>query len=157
MPALHVVYRFGRRSLHPETTPAESDASLKMPRPPRSAAMSISGRDLALRFLPGLLQRLVARDPGDELVAAIKRLLRDWPLSGVLADLREPPTSPLDFGGHLGIRFLYAERLAERERPGWYPSAEASDGVEMVRHVLGRPTARRLRQARRHRRTWRRD
>jgi MoxR-vWA-beta-propeller ternary system domain bpX4 len=146
LPALHVVYRFGRRALHPETTSAEADASLKMPQPPRSAAEHL-GADLALRFLPGLLQRLVARDPGDELALAAKRVLCEWPLSGVLADLREPPTSPLDFGGHLGIRFLYAERLAERERPGWYPPAEASDGLEMVRQTLGRPTAPRTEEA----------
>ena len=138
LPALQVVYRFGRRALHPETTSAQTDTSLKMPRPPRSAAEHL-GADLALRFLPGLLQRLVARDPGDELATAAKRLLCEWPLSGVLADLREPPTSPLDFGGHLGIRFLYAERLANRERTGWHPPAEASDGIELVRQVRGRP------------------
>jgi hypothetical protein len=143
LPALHVVYRFGRRALHPESTPAETDKSLRLPRPPRSAAEHL-GADLALRFLPGLLQRLVARDPGDELVKAVKRVLCEWPLSGVLADLREPPTSPLDFDGHLGIRFLYAERLADRERPGWYPSDSASDGIEMVRQVLGRPAAPRI-------------
>ncbi|HEX3313980.1 MAG TPA: hypothetical protein VHR72_03760 [Gemmataceae bacterium] len=138
IPALHVVYRFGRRALHPETTPAESDASLRMPHPPRSPEEHL-GADLALRFLPGLLQRLLARDPGDELVTAIKAVLRDWPVSGVLADISEPPTAPLDFGGHLGVRFLYAERLADRERPGWFPSADDCDGLNMVWLVLGRP------------------
>ena len=138
IPALHVRSRFGRRALHPQPTPADSDASLRMPHPPRSPEEHL-GADLALRFLPGILQRLLARDPGDELVAAVRRLLCDWPLSGVLADVREPPTSPLDFGGHLGIRFLYAERLADRERPGWFPPAEASDGLELVRQALGRP------------------
>ena len=143
IPAMQVTYRFGRRTLHPETTPAESDASLKMPQPPRSPEEHL-GADLAFRFLPGLLQRLLTRDPGDELAAALKKLLREWPLSGVLADIPEAPTSPLNFGGHLGVRFLYAERLADRERAGWQPPVEDSDGLDLVYQTLGRPPVVRL-------------
>jgi hypothetical protein len=138
IPAIQVTYRFARRALHPEMSPVGSDASLKMPHPPRSAAEHL-GADLPFRFLPGLYQRLVTRDPGDELAAALKNLLREWPLSGILADISEPPTSPLNFEGHLGVRFLYAERLVDRERPGWLPLVEESDELDLVCQTLGRP------------------
>jgi hypothetical protein len=42
-------------------------------------------------------------------------------LSGLLADISEPPTTPLDFGNHLGLQMLYAERLVERPRASWIP------------------------------------
>ena len=78
------------------------------------------------------------RDPADDLAKAMKQLLREWPLSGVLADIGEPPATPLDFGGHLGIHFLYAERLATRERPGWFPERQGRDCVEIVWQSLGK-------------------
>ena len=135
LPAIHVVYRFAWRFLNPDPSPVDQDKSLRMEHAPRSAEDHLGG-DLAFRFLPGLWQRAMNRDPADDLAKTMKQLLREWPLSGVLADISEPPATPLDFGGHLGIHFLYAERLATRERPGWFP--ESRDGVEIVWQSLGK-------------------
>jgi len=138
IPAVHVVYRFARRFLHPELTPVQTDQTLYMTHPPRSAAEHFSG-DIVFRFLPALYQRALSRAADDELVKSLKQLLRVWPLSGVLADISEPPLTPLDFGGHAGVSFLFAERLAERERSAWFPTGPEGDYAEMVWHALGKP------------------
>jgi hypothetical protein len=99
---------------------------------PRSAAQHLS-TDLTLRLLPQVHRRARARDPADVLTRSLAGLLRHWPLSGVLADIDDPPTTPLDFGGHPGLLMLYAERLGDREKPAWMPQGAAAEYFELVR------------------------
>lgn len=75
--------------------------------------------DLALRYLPDLHRRACAIALDDPLTVALETLLRRYPLSGVLADLDDPPLAPLDFGGNLGLLMLYAERWMRRTKPAW--------------------------------------
>lgn len=132
--AVHVVYRFGHRSLHPELTPPDTDKSLRMPAGPASPGDHLAG-DIAFRFLAGLYRRIRSRQGDDPLGVAAKELLRAWPLSGVLADIAEPPTTSVDFG-HAGLAMLYAERLAAHERSGWHPKDRRH--LELVGQALGK-------------------
>jgi hypothetical protein len=109
----------------------EVEQVLTLPRPPRSAAAHLSG-DLLLRFLPAIHRRARALAADDLLTHWCENLLRQWPLSGVLADIGEAPTTPLDFGGHPGLLLLYAERLAEHLRPAWIPTGPGGQQVELV-------------------------
>lgn len=103
----------------------------------RTPAAHLSA-DVCLRFLPAVLRR--ARHAGGEPAASLDRLLRAWPLSGVLADLDGEPTTPPDFGGHIGLQLLYAERLVATGRPGWVPpSGPAREWAERVFAERGRP------------------
>src|ERR1700676_3856288 len=111
--AVQVVYRLAWRLLNPEPLSPADDPSLRMPAPPQTPHEHAAG-DIAFRFLPGRYHRAMVRDGEDPLALAMKSLLRQWPLSGVLADLTEPPETPIDFGGHPGLGFLYALRLAAR-------------------------------------------
>jgi hypothetical protein len=77
--------------------------------------------DLTLRYLPQVWRRAASQDAADVLTCCLARVLREWPLSGVLADLPEGPLTPLDFGGHPGLLLLYAERLADNPLPAWVP------------------------------------
>ncbi|WP_439620509.1 hypothetical protein [Gemmata sp.] len=97
--------------------------------------------DVALRLLPAVHRRARLREPGGVLARLIEALLREWPLSGVLADLNGAPTSAPEFGGHAGLQLLYAERLATTGgRAGWVPvSSPARDRAERVYHGLGKP------------------
>lgn len=106
--------------------------------PSRAAHLSA---DVTLRFLPAVHRRARLREPGGELVRQIERVLRAWPLSGVLADLDGAPTTAPEFGGHAGLQLLYAERLAAAGgRAGWVPvSSPARDRAERVYHGLGKP------------------
>jgi MoxR-vWA-beta-propeller ternary system domain bpX4 len=135
--AVGVVYRMAWRFLNAEPILPVDDPSLRMPEKPRSATEHMA-TDVAFRFLPGLYHRAINRDPEDPLIEAMKTMLRQWPLSGVLADIAEPPESPLDFEGHLGLGFLYAQRLAARERSGWLPDGHAGQCVEVVYNFLGK-------------------
>jgi hypothetical protein len=138
--AIGLVYRLGWRLLNPEPIPPADDLTLRMPAPPRSPEEHL-GADVAFRFLPGLYQRAFNRDPEDPLVRAMRTLLRQWPLSGVLADISEPPETPIDFDGHIGLGFLFAQRLAARERPTWFPNGPARNCLEVVYHALGKKVA----------------
>jgi hypothetical protein len=88
---------------------------------PQTPAAHLSA-DVCLRFLPAVLRRARARHAEGEPAASLDRLLRAWPLSGVLADLDGEPAAPPDFGGHPGLQLLYAERLVATGRPGWVPA-----------------------------------
>jgi hypothetical protein len=106
---------------------------LVMPRRPSTPSHHLSA-DLTLRYLPQILKRVRGLDASDPLGELLGRILREWPLSGVLAELDEGPISPLDFGGHPGLGLLYAERLADHDRSGWRPdpSSIARDPYDLV-------------------------
>jgi hypothetical protein len=101
---------------------------LKMPIDPVTPAQHLSA-DLTLRYLPQILNRTRALDPGDPLIDLFKELLRRWPLSGVLSDVAEAPLTSLIFDAHPGLLLLYAERLADNDRFAWRP-AQAGPGLE---------------------------
>ncbi len=111
----------------------ELEKRLKMPRLPRTPSDHLSA-DLTLRYLPQVVRRARAVDPADPLVECLTDALRHWPLSGVLSDVEEPPIGPLEFGLHPGLLLLYAERLADNDRPGWRPerSSPAWEYCELV-------------------------
>ncbi|WP_143392739.1 hypothetical protein [Fimbriiglobus ruber] len=106
---------------------------------PQSPADHLSA-DVCFRFLPAVYRRARSRDPGHPLTLELTSLLRRWPLSDVLADLDDGPTTPLEFGGHPGLQQLYAERLARTGRPTWVPATgPAREWVDRVFHELGKP------------------
>ncbi len=124
---------------------------LVMPKRPTTAAQHLSA-DLVLRYLPQVHRRARALTPGDVLVSLLGQVLRQWPLSGVLSEVDEEPTTDLDFGGHPGLMLLYAERLAGKEKPKWLPRGQALETVQLVFHEMnkegpvlaqGRPTRKR--------------
>jgi MoxR-vWA-beta-propeller ternary system domain bpX4 len=112
---------------------------LVMPGPPQSPAQHLSA-DLLLRFLPPVYRRARALDPGDPLGGILEKVLRQWPLSGVLADIEAEPLTPTDFGGHPGLLFLYAERLARHERTAWFPTGPGREYVALAWAELGKDT-----------------
>jgi hypothetical protein len=96
--------------------------------------------DVALRFLPAVYRRAKARSTAEPLAAAVEKLLRVWPLSGVLTDLDGTPTTPPEFCGHSGLQLLYAERLLATGRSGWMPAVGAArEWVERVYSERGKP------------------
>jgi hypothetical protein len=126
--------------------PAEQLAKrLTLPGPPRSPAQHLSA-DLVLRFLPQVQRRAHALDPADPLALLLATVLRQWPLTGVLADVDEGPLTGLDFG-HPGLLLLYAERLARKEKPAWVPDGPGLEYVELVWRELGKDPSLLARQA----------
>jgi hypothetical protein len=106
---------------------------------PATPAAHLSA-DVTLRLLPAVYRRAHVRAPDGELVAALDRLFRAWPLSGVLADLGGEPTTAPEFGGHPGLQLLYAERLVETGRVGWVPPPGAArEWAERVHQERGKP------------------
>jgi hypothetical protein len=96
--------------------------------------------DVTLRFLPAVYRRAKVRSGTEPLAATVEMLLRAWPLSGVLADLDGGPSTPPAFGGHPGLRLLYAERLLATGRAGWVPAdGPAREWVERVYSERGKP------------------
>lgn len=87
--------------------------------------------DLALSRLPFVLRRARLIGSEDALAVGLERLLRRWPLSGVLADISAPPLGRVDFG-HEGLRLLYAERLAQQPRLAWAVEGPARPYIELV-------------------------
>jgi hypothetical protein len=116
---------------------ADLKGRLVMPSTPSTPSHHLSA-DLLLRYLPQVLRRARGLDASDPLVGLIAEVLRRWPLSGALSDVDDPPRTPLDFGGHQGLRLLYAERLAANDRPHWRPdrSSPAWDSYELVLREL---------------------
>lgn len=104
-----------------------------------SASRHLSA-DLTLRFLPQIARRAGGIDADDPLIVSLTKILRSWPLSGALSDIEGPPLAPLDFGGHPGLLLLYAERLADHDRPSWRPSRDgpARDAHELVQFERAR-------------------
>jgi hypothetical protein len=124
------------------TEPAEElERCLALPGPPASPAQHLSA-DLTLRYLPQVHGRARALAPDDRLAVLLATVLRQWPLSGVLAQVEDEPLTPPEFGGHPGLLLLYAERLARTEKPAWVPRGRALEYVELVFAELGkRPPA----------------
>jgi hypothetical protein len=118
---------------------AELEKNLRMPDSPQSPAQHLSA-DVTLRYLPQLHRRARALNPDDILPVLLAGVLRQWPLSGVLADVAEAPTTPLDFGGHPGLLLLYAERLAANEKAAWVPHGPGRGYVELVWAELNKDT-----------------
>jgi len=116
-------------------TYAEIEKLMVMPVSPRTAAQHLSA-DLTLRLLPQVHRRARAHDPADVLSLRLTELLRQWPLSGALANIDEGPLTPLDFAGHPGLLMLYAERLSQHHKPAWMPQAPGLEYVELVRAEL---------------------
>ena len=137
--ALAVVHRFAWRLCNPEPVPVGDDPTLRMPTDPRTPGEHLAG-DVALRFMSPLLRRTRNANAEDPLVGAMVELLQRWPLSGVLADVNEAPLTPTDFGGHPGLGFWYAQRLAAHDRPAWHPVGPARECVELVWSSLGKPS-----------------
>jgi hypothetical protein len=98
---------------------------------PQSPAEHLTG-DLLLRYLPQVHRRARAISPTDPLVEIVTKVLRDWPLSGVLADVTDAPLTPPDIGGHSGLLMLYAERLHRHPKNEWLPTGPAREYVELV-------------------------
>lgn len=117
--------------LHRGEPAREVEAALVGPQTAASAAEHLSA-DLLFRHLPVVHRRARAINPGDVLTVRLEEVLRRWPLSGVLADIDEPPLSPVDLGGHPGLLLLYAERLARQRRPAWVVDGPAREYIELV-------------------------
>jgi hypothetical protein len=133
---MHAAWYF----LHPDLPIEAHEQTLRMPAAPTRAEQHFAA-DLVLRYLPTLYYRAQALLKDDVLHHELQRTLRQWPLSGVLADISEPPLTPPDFGPHAGLNFLYAERLAEHERPAWFPTGRGLEYVELVWQQLGKDTS----------------
>ena len=129
--AAHVVHQACWALVSQALSVDDLEERLQMPGPPRNPAQHLSA-DLLLRFLPQVHRRARARDETDSLVKIVEKVLRQWPLSGVLADLEDGPETALDFGRHGGLMLLYAERLACHEKPAWFPDGDARAYVELV-------------------------
>jgi MoxR-vWA-beta-propeller ternary system domain bpX4 len=112
--------------------PEELQRCLKMPGPPSTPGQHLSA-DLLLRYLPQVHRRARAVAPADPLALLLADVLRQWPLSGVLADVPDGPTTTPTFAGHPGLLLLYAERLAGNGHPAWAPAdGPGRDYVELV-------------------------
>jgi hypothetical protein len=106
------------------------EKALTLP-PPTSAAQHLSA-DLTLRFLPQVHRRARALAVADPLSVGLARLLREWPLSGVLSDVTEPPTTSPEFDGHKGLLTLYADRLVANPKPAWTPAGPGLPYAELA-------------------------
>jgi hypothetical protein len=117
---------------------ADVERAVSMPHRPTNAAHHLSA-DLLFRYLLQVHRRARVVATDDLLTLCLARLLRDWPLSGVLSDVTDAPAAPPDLAGHPGLQLLYAERLARNEKPAWVPAPSARGYVELVRARLSRP------------------
>src|SRR5262249_7399501 len=75
---------------------SEVESRLRLPHPPRSATEHLSA-DLTFRYLPQVYRRSRGVAPDDVLTQRLAHLLREWPLSGVLADIEDAPATDLEF------------------------------------------------------------
>jgi hypothetical protein len=121
--------------------PPEDTSSVALTLAAKPSPAAHLSADVTLRLLPAVYRRARLREPRGDLARQIETLLREWPLSGVLADLDGAPTTAPEFGGHAGLQLLFAERFAATGgRAGWVPvSAPARDRAERVYHGLGKP------------------
>ena len=117
----------------------EDHTPVRLDNKPSSPSAHLSA-DVTLRFLPAVYRRSRLRDPESEQTRELEALLCAWPLSGVLADLEDPPTTPTDFHGHAGLQLLFAERLFTTGRTSWVPACGAArEWAERVYLEQGKP------------------
>jgi hypothetical protein len=88
--------------------------------------------DLTFRHLAQLYRRARALSREDVLTEILTGALRTWPLAGVASDIEEPPLTPADFAGHLGLEMLYAERYVKHPRENWLPVGRIAECVQFV-------------------------
>jgi hypothetical protein len=110
---------------------AEVERLLAIPPEPQTAAQHFS-TDLTFRYLPQVHRRAKALNPDDVLTVCLEAALRRFPLSGVLADVADGPTTGLEFANHPGLQVLYAERYSQRPRAAWRPGGRTGEYVELV-------------------------
>lgn len=115
--------------------------------PPAEVPADHLTADLVFRYLAQVERRARGHAPDDALAKQTAKLLREWPLSGIMSDAPDAPLTPLDFGGHSGLLMLYAERLARNEKPEWLPQSQGREYVELVYRDLSREHAPFLKQA----------
>jgi hypothetical protein len=111
--------------------PSAVERAMKLPPPKDLPAVHLSA-DVVLRFLPAVHRRARALAPDDILTKALVKTLREWPLTGALADAVDAPLTAPTFGGHPGLLLLYAERLADHPKATWVMDGPALPHVEMV-------------------------
>jgi hypothetical protein len=116
--------------------PEQVQRLLLMPRRPLSPGCHLSV-DLTFRYLPALLRRAKARDANDVLTQRLTELLRQWPFSGMLGAVDEPPLSSLDFG-HDGLWLYYAERFVQHPRQEWLPTGKGLETIELAWRESGK-------------------
>jgi hypothetical protein len=119
--------------------PAAAPLDLQSLGEPRTSDAHLSA-DVTLRYLPTVHRRAMTRAQNDPLAIALAAVLRQWPLSGILANLPDGPIGDLSFAGHAGLQLLYAERFVEHENQAWLPPLGAAmECVELVYQERGRP------------------
>jgi hypothetical protein len=130
--AAEVVWHASWFLLVRDEEPATVEQALQLPAPGRQPGQHLSA-DLTLRYLPQIHQRARGIAADDVLTRSLERILRHWPLAGVLADLHEPPLFRIEELEHPGLLLLYAERLADHPRREWTPrDGPARDWVDRV-------------------------
>ena len=110
-------------------TPEVLSSRLRMSRVPHTAADHLSA-DIVFRYLPHLLRRARASRPDDPLVVMLTQVLRQWPLSGVLADIDEAPSTKPEFPDHHGLLMLYSERWILRQDEAWKGGGATGEYIE---------------------------
>ncbi|VTR97487.1 hypothetical protein [Tuwongella immobilis] len=106
---------------------------------PHTPAEHFAG-DWILRFCGMPERRLRFRPIDDPVRTGLDAMLRAWPFSGVRFPIDAPPTTPLDFGGHLGMQWQYAQRLRDQPRPGWLPTdPDFRERIELAFAQVNRP------------------
>jgi hypothetical protein len=117
--------------VHRDSSAEDVATRLKPPPAPTTAGQQLSA-DLTFRHLPQLYRRAKAMSPDDVLTTALADALRAWPLSGVLSDIEDAPTTMPEFG-HSGLEMLYAERYVKHPRENWLPKGHGAEYVDLVR------------------------
>jgi hypothetical protein len=112
--------------------------TLTLPGPGDSPEKHFSA-DVVLRFLPAVHRRARALSPDDVLTRSLEKILREWPLTGALADASALSLPPPTFGGHHGLLLLYAERLVRQMKSARALDGPAAQYVELVLAERGMP------------------
>lgn len=126
-----LVIRAGWALVNHDLPSAEVKRWMTMSHAPTTAAQHLSA-DLVFRLLPQIRKRAMARFDPDPLVERLTAILRQWPLSGVLANLDNGPETPPKLCGHPGLMMLYAERWMPHRNPHWRPDETLNESLELV-------------------------
>lgn len=126
-----IVIRTGWALVNHDLPDAEMRRWVSMSHRPMNPSQHLTA-DLLFRFLPQLHRRALVHRGAEPLAERLGAILREWPLSGVLANLEIGPEQPPAFYGHFGLMQLYAERWASHRNPQWRPDAALDQHVELV-------------------------